>query len=121
MSNESPTIDSASRPALIFTDEQKQDIEKLATIGFSPADIAAAIKLAPLDALVFVSLADVPGSSVSLMLTRARAIGKSTSQIKLYEAAAAGNIDAAKALQKLSRDNRLQELITNMDNDEFPA
>lgn len=121
MNDEHPIIENSSLPVPTFTAEQKADIEKLAAVGLPPADIAAAIELAPRDAVIFVMLADMPGSSISLMLTRARAIGKSRPQMKLQEAANAGNIDAAKALQKMQRENRLQDLITNMDNDEFTA
>ncbi|MDE5786175.1 MAG: hypothetical protein K2H98_06535 [Duncaniella sp.] len=121
MCDEHPAADNPSLPVLLFSNEQKADIEKLAAVGLPPADIAAAIELPPRDGLIFVMLADMPGSPISLMLARARAIGKSAPQIKLQEAANAGNIDAAKTLQKLHRENRLQELITNMDNDEFTA
>jgi hypothetical protein len=39
--------------------------------------------------------------------------------MKLQQAAAAGNVEAIRELQKLQRRNRYNELITHMDDDEF--
>lgn len=106
---------------LALTKEHEDDILKLAAVGLSPAEIAAAVELDTRTAMLFVALAEVPGSNVSLMLARGRAIGRATPQMKLQEAANAGNIDAVKTLQKIQKENRFQELVNNMDNDEFTA
>lgn len=106
---------------LVLTKEHEADIMKLAAVGLSPAEIAAAVELGTRNALLFVALAEVPGSNVSLMLAQGRAIGRATPQMKLQEAANAGNIDAVKTLQKIQKENRFQELVNNMDNDEFTA
>ncbi len=106
---------------LVLTKEHEEDIMKLAAVGLSPAEIAAAVELDTRNALLFVALAEVPGSKVSLMLAQGRAIGRATPQMKLQEAANAGNIDAVKTLQKIQKENRFQELVNNMDNDEFTA
>lgn len=104
---------------LALTKEHEDDILKLAAVGLSPAEIAAVVELDTRTAMLFVALAEIPGSNVSLMLARGRAIGRATQQIKLQEAATAGNIDAVKTLQKIQKENRFQELVNNMDNDEF--
>ena len=106
---------------LALTKEHEDDILKLAAVGLSPAEIAAAVELDTRTAMLFVALAEVPGSNVSLMLARGRAIGRATPQMKLQEAANAGNIDAVKTLQKIQKENSFQELVNNMDNDEFTA
>ena len=102
-----------------LTDEQKEDIAKLAACGQSADLIAAAIELPPEQSALFVALADVKGSTVNRMIAEGRANGIATPQIKLQEAAAAGNIDAIKELQQMQRDNRFNELLKNMDDDEF--
>ena len=99
--------------------EQEADILKLAAVGLSPAEIAAAVELDSASAMLFIALADIPGSSVSFMIAQGRAIGRATPQMKLQEAANAGNIDAVKTLQKIQKENRFRELVNNMDNDEF--
>ena len=124
MNDEQQTTDSASTSlplSLTFTEEREKDIMQLAAVGLSPADIAAAVELDTPSALAFVALAEIPGSNVSLMLARGRAIGRATPQMKLQAAANAGNIDAVKTLQKIQKENRFQELVNNMDNDEFTA
>ena len=69
-------------------------------------------------AAAFVALADIPGSPVARLIAEGRANGIATPQMKLQEAAAAGNIDAIKVLQKLQEQNRFNELVYYMDNDE---
>lgn len=106
---------------LVLTKQHEDDIMKLAAVGLSPAEIAAAVELDTRSAMLFVALADIPGSNVSLMLARGRAIGRATPQMKLQEAANAGNIDAVKTLQKIQKENRFRELVNNMDDDEYTA
>lgn len=105
--------------ALVISKDHEADILKLAAVGLSPVEIAAAVEFDSRSAMLFVALAEIPGSNVSLMLARGRAIGRATPQMKLQEAANAGNIDAVKTLQKIQKENRFQELVNNMDNDEF--
>ena len=57
------------------------------------------------------ALADIPGSPVARLIAEGRANGIATPQMKLQEAAAAGNIDAIKVLQKLQEQNRFNELV----------
>lgn len=102
-----------------FTDEKKEDIRKLAAVGLTAAQIAAAMEFPPDVATTFIALADIPESLVAILIAEGRANGIATPQIKLHEAAAAGNIDAIKELQKLQRVNRFNELIYYMDDDEF--
>lgn len=108
-------------PAIIaeIPDDKKEEILKLAAVGLTPAQIAAAMEYPPDVAAAFVALADVPDSTVARLIAEGRANGIATPQMKLQEAAAAGNIDAIKALQKLQTVNRFNELIYYMDDDEF--
>lgn len=104
-------------PAL--TAEQEDDIRKLAAVGLTPDQIAAAMELPAPAAAVFVALADVAGSAVARLIAEGRANGIAAPQQKLQEAATAGNIDAIKELRKLQRENRFNELVYYMDDDEF--
>lgn len=112
------TNNSASISALI-PESKKDDILKLAAAGLTAAQIAAAEELSPPVAAAFIALADVPGSIVARLLEEGRAIGIAAPQKKLQEAAATGNIDAVKTLRKIQRENRFNELIYYMDDDEF--
>lgn len=102
-----------------LTHEQKEDIAKLAACGQTPDLIATAIELPPDQSALFIALASVKGSTVNRMIAEGRANGIAAPQIKLQEAATAGNIDAIKELQRLQSENRFKELMKNMDDDEF--
>lgn len=103
----------------LIPESKKEDIRKLAAVGMSARDIAVMAELTPDEATVFLSLADITGSPVDRLLAEGRAAGTAAPQIKLQEAAAAGNIDAIRALQKIQAMNRFNELLNNMDDDEF--
>lgn len=114
-------IDTNNIPAIItaIPDDKKEEILKLAAVGLAPAQIAAAMEYPPDAAAAFVALADVPGSTVARLMIEGRANGIASPQMKLQQAANAGNIDAIKTLQKIQQANRFNELINYMDDDEF--
>lgn len=92
---------------------------KLAAVGFSPTEIAVSMEWPRERRVAFCVMAKVPGSDVALLITAGKATGRAQPQIKLQEAAQAGNIEAIKALQSLQRTNLFNELVNNMDDDEF--
>ena len=81
---------------------------KLAAVGFMPHEIAVSMEWTR-----------ERRTAISVLITAGRATGRAQPQIKLQEAAKAGNIEAIKALQNLQRTNRFNELVNNMDDDEF--
>lgn len=104
-----------------FTLSTKEETEvmKLAAVGFMPKDIAVAMEWSPERRISFRILADIPGSDVAMLIAAGKAQGRARPQMKLQEAAAAGNVEAIKALQHLQATNRFNELLTNMDDDEL--
>lgn len=104
---------------LTLSAEEKEDIQKLAAVGLSPAEIALSMEWPDERRFVFLTLANSHNSTIAHLIASGRASGRSIPQIKLQEAAAAGNIDAIKALQRLQANNRFNELVNNMDDDEF--
>lgn len=103
----------------MIPEPKREEIRKLAAVGVRPQDIALIVELTPDEATVFLSLAGIPGSPVDKLLSEGRVAGSAIPQIKLQEAAAAGNIDAIRALQKLQTLNRFNELLYYMDDDEL--
>lgn len=95
------------------------EIVKFAAVGLTPAQIAAAVKMVPGVASVFIELADTPGSPVARLIEQGRAEGMSTAMVKLKEAAEKGDVDVIKEFRALQARNRFQELVYYMDNDEF--
>lgn len=99
--------------------KEEEDIMKLAAVGFMPREIAVAMEWPNEKRVAFCMLANTPGSEIAMMIAAGRALGRAEPQQKLQEAAKAGNIDAIKTLHKLQANNRFNELVTNMDDDEF--
>lgn len=108
-----------SLPAFPLTSKEETEIMKLAAVGFMPHEIAVSMEWPHERRAAFCILANLSGSAVSALITAGRATGRAQPQIKLQEAAQAGNIEAIKELQKLQRINRFNELVNNMDDDEF--
>lgn len=115
----SPENHTANLPAFPLTKAEETEVMKLAAVGFIPREIAVSMEWTRERRAAFCILANVPGSAISVLIAAGRATGRAQPQIKLQEAANAGNIEAIKALQNLQRTNRFNELVNNMDDDEF--
>lgn len=98
---------------------EKEEVAKLAAVGLHPSEIAAAMGWEFSRRLAFVALAATVDSSVAACIAEGRVSGVAVPQIKLQEAAAAGNIDAIKELQKIQARNLFNERVRNIDDDEF--
>ena len=84
-------------PDFPLTTKEEEDVYKLASAGMRSAEIAVSMEWPPERRRAFCIIAELPGSPLALMLAAARAEGIATPQIKLQEAATAGNIDAINA------------------------
>lgn len=111
--------DASLSTQFLLTQKQREKVLSLAAAGLPPARIAAAIGLLPALANAFVALADMPGSPISVLIEQGRTDGIAEPQSSLQNMAAEGNIDAIKELRKLQRENRFNELISYMDDDEY--
>lgn len=103
----------------VISKNEEEEIMQLAAVGFMPREIAVAMEWPREKRVAFCLLANTPGSEVALLISAGKAIGRADPQKKLQEAAKAGNIDAIKTLQKLQANNRFNELVNHMDDDEF--
>ncbi len=104
---------------LKLTAEQEQEVMQLAAVGLMPREIAVALELEVAAAMEFCRRAALPGDHLNRLMLSGRANGKATPQIKLQEQAAAGNIDAIKLLQQIQDENRFNELLASIDDDEY--
>lgn len=102
-----------------FTKSEEEEIMQLAAVGFMPREIAVAMEWPREKRVAFCLLANTPGSEIAMMIAAGKALGRADPQKKLQAAAQAGNIDAIKTLQKLQANNRFNELVNHMDDDEF--
>lgn len=115
----STEIEKSNLPAFPLTGTEEDEILKLAAVGFMPSEIAISMEWPRDRRAAFCALAEFPGSNIAQLIAEGRANGRATPQMKLQEAAKAGNIEAIKALQTLQANNRFNELVAYMDDDEF--
>lgn len=106
-------------PDFPLSKKEEDEVMQLAAVGMLPRDIAVAMEMPRNRRELFCSLSEVPGSQVNLLIAAGRANGVAMPQVKLQQAAKAGNIDAIKALQCCQALNRYNELVNNLDDDEF--
>ena len=100
-------------------EEQAEDIKRLAALGFTPKKIAIAMGLERDEMLLFLRDAAVPGTAVAVLMLQAVTQTKAAPQIKLHEAAEAGNVDAIKLLQDVQLRNQFNNIIDQMDDEEL--
>ena len=95
--------------------QQKEDVRRLSSLGYSPKDITVSLGLSLEDAGLFVRDAETVGTSVNFLILVARA----APEIKLHEAAEGGNVEAIKQLEAVRKRHTFERLIEQMDDDEF--
>ncbi len=115
----STEVEKSNLPAFALTSTEEEEVMKLAAVGFMPREIAVAMEWPRDRRAAFCLLAEFTGSDIALLLAAGKAEGRAVPQTKLQEQAKAGNIEAIKALQTLQANNRFNELVSYMDDDEF--
>lgn len=101
-----------------LSEKEEEDVLKMAAVGLMPSEIAAAMEWPVERQVQFCFLAQFKESQIGLLIAAGKATGRIQPQIKLQEAATAGNLDAVKTLIKVQAGNRFNELVTYMDDDE---
>ena len=92
--------------SLALTGEQKNDVRRMAALGYAPEDIAAYLGLDASECFLFVYDA---GIREGVLVSRA------APEIKLHETAEDGNIDAVKLLTEIQERRLFENLLKDMD------
>ena len=92
--------------------QQKEDVRRLSSLGYSPKDIAVSLGL-------FVRDAETVGTSVNFLIREGILVARAAPEIKLHEAAEGGNVEAIKQLEAVRKRHTFERLIEQMDDDEF--
>ena len=99
--------------------QQKEDVRRLSSLGYSPKDIAVSLGLSLEDAGLFVRDAETVGTSVNFLIREGILVARAAPEIKLHEAAEGGNVEAIKQLEAVRKRHTFERLIEQMDDDEF--
>ena len=92
--------------------QQKEDVRRLSSLGYSPKDITVSLGL-------FVRDAETVGTSVNFLIREGILVARAAPEIKLHEAAEGGNVEAIKQLEAVRKRHTFERLIEQMDDDEF--
>lgn len=98
-----------------LTDNQKEEIRRLAALGYNASDIALYLELSPEARVLFEVSADVVGTAVHTLIHEGVLVSRATPEIKLHEAAEGGNLDAIKQLEEIRKRRAFDNLIDDMD------
>ena len=99
--------------------QQKEDVRRLSSLGYSSKDIAVSLGLSPEDVGLFVRDAETVGTSVNFLIREGILVARAAPEIKLHEAAEGGNVEAIKQLEAVRKRHTFERLIEQMDDDEF--
>lgn len=102
--------------SLFLQEEQREDVQKMAALGYSPKDIAIYLGV---DIDDFVLDSKTPGSTVHFLIQQGVLVTRAIPDMKLHELAEGGNIQALQQLDKLQQKRSFETLIEQMDEDEL--
>ena len=66
--------------------QQKEDVRRLSSLGYSSKDIAVSLGLSPEDVGLFVRDAETVGTSVNFLIREGILVARAAPEIKLHEA-----------------------------------
>lgn len=105
--------------SLFLTEEEKENVRRMAALGYKPRDLALYLGMKGAKVLLFIQDAYEDGTTINLLIREGTLITKANPEMKLHEYAEAGNIEAIKELEKIKRRHSFESLIDQMDDDEL--
>ena len=97
--------------SLALTGEQKNDVRRMASLGYAPEDLG----LDASECFLFVYDAGIPGTTIRGLIREGVLVSRAAPEIKLHEAAEDGNIDAVKLLTEIQERRLFENLLKDMD------
>lgn len=111
--------DKLTFPGFELTRNQRDQVKSLASLGFQPREIAAALGLGGDQTRFFRAMADYPETLVASLIASGRIIGRTKSMETLKKQAEGGDLEAIKILRDVQAHNRFNDLVNMMDDDEL--
>lgn len=102
--------------SFFLDEEQKENVQRMAALGYSPREIAVYVGVDPED---FYSDSCIPGTSVSILMKEGILRTRAIPEIKLHESAETGNVEAIKLLESVYERRSFEKIILDIDEDEF--
>ena len=102
--------------SFFLTDEQREDIQRMAALGYSPKEIAIYIGI---DAAPFTADAYIEGTTINGLIRQGILVSKANPEIQLHKQAEEGNIIAIQQLEKVNRRRTFEIIVEQIDEDEY--
>lgn len=99
--------------------QQQEDVRRLASLGYSPKEMAVSLGLSREEAEIFVRDSETAGTAVNFLIWEGILVARAAPEIKLHEAAESGNVEAVKQLEAMRKRHAFERLIEQMDDDEL--
>lgn len=96
--------------------EQKDDVQRMAALGYTPKEIALFVGVDPEE---FYEDACIPGTSVNTLIKQGVLVTRAAPEIELHKLAESGNIDAIKQLESVNERRSFEKIILDIDEDEL--
>lgn len=102
----------AYEPLIYLTDEQKEDLERLAALNYSTKELAICLEI-PYD--LFRKEADIEGSDIHSHIRKGKLLVKANVDIETMRSAEGGNITAIQQYAKMMRDREFKQMLEDLD------
>lgn len=102
--------------SFFFEVEQKDDIQRMAALGYSPKEIAIYLGV---DIDSFAKDAYIEGTTINTLIRQGILVSKANPEMKLHEQAEEGNIVAIQQLEKVNRRRTFEIIVEQIDEDEL--
>lgn len=112
-------MEQALQNTLQLDDNQKQDVRRLAALGYRDSQMPALLGLDIRQSEEFICLAGKPGTEVAELIREGLLTTQAAPEVKLHELAESGDIDAIKELVTIQRRHKFDRIIEAMDDDEI--
>lgn len=96
--------------------EQREDVQRMAALGYSPNDIAIYLGV---DVDSFVKDAYIEGTTVNGLIRQGILVSRANPEMRLHEQAEGGNIIAIQQLEKVNRRRTFEIIVEQIDEDEL--
>lgn len=109
-------MDNLPVDSFFLTDEQREDIQRMAALGYSPKEIAIYIGI---DAASFTADAYIEGTTINGLIRQGILVSKANPEIQLHKQAEEGNIIAIQQLEKVNRRRTFEIIVEQIDEEEY--
>lgn len=98
-----------------LNEEQREDVQRMAALGYSPKEIAIYIGVDP-EKIVYDAY--IEGTTINGLIRQGILVSRANPEIQLHKQAEEGNIIAIQQLEKVNRRRTFEIIVEQIDEDE---